>query len=96
VSPPARASLLRATGRRVLALLGLVGLGAAQAAALPAHPEVTKARALLELRVAAARAALARAEQDKGEEARRFLAQAWPNWANWNNWPNWRNWGNWR
>lgn len=84
--------------RRALALLGVASLTAAQAAQLP--PDLATARADLEARVAAVRAAMeqqaAKVETGHGGEEH-HVAQwfNWPNWANWPNWPNWGNWANW-
>lgn len=90
MSPPAGASLLRATLVRVLALVGLAGVAAAEAGPTPVANETAKAREQLQQRMAAAREALTRHEAEARSEGGSLLAQ----WNNWNNWPNWRNWGN--
>lgn len=84
-------SLLSGGLRRLLALLGAVGvLGSAAPALAAPLPE----RSALDSRVAEVRRHLQEAsarEDASSSVVRTLLAQ-----SRWNNWPNWSNWANWR
>jgi len=94
--------LLTALRRTATLLLGLSGLLAGAAQALP-HQTLPPERAALETRVKLVREALnAQGDANNTLDAERPERVAqwlnwpnWNNWANWNNWNNWRNWGNW-